>query len=119
MKLKRCLWIVINKNDDDIHIERIRYNKDHAEDLLRKADMVLMSATPPRRPFIRTFFECKFCSARGVCWDGVPVEKNCRTCVHSGIEHEAKWSCQHNDGAEIPVDFQRKGCDEYEAIEGD
>ena len=116
LKLTRTLWIVVNKNDDNIHIERIRYNKDHAEDLLRKADSILMSTFPPRQPFVRTYFECKWCDAKDVCWNGLPMEKNCRTCKSLCLAHEGKWDCEIH-GPDVPLDFQRKGCSLYAAIE--
>jgi len=118
LKLTRCLWLVVNKNDDSIHIERIRYNRDDAEQLLRKADSILMASVPPRQPFPRTYYECKWCSAKDVCWNGAEPLKNCRTCNHSGIMHEGEWGCDLVDDPEvsIPVDFQRIGCDSYEVI---
>lgn len=115
LKLTRCLWICVNKNDDDIHIERIRYNKAEAMDLIRKGEHILLSAEPPRQPFVRTYYECKWCSAKEVCWNGQPMQRNCRTCRHVELEHEGKWACGLNGGT-IPLDFQRKGCEEYDAI---
>ena len=117
LKLTRTLWTVVNKNDDDIHIERIHYNRDDAELLLRKADSVLMATFPPRQAFIRTYFECKWCSAKDTCWNGKPMERNCRTCKYVAIAHEGQWECDLNGGVNIPLDFQRKGCDNYSAIE--
>lgn len=119
--LKRCLWLVVNKNDDDIHIERIRYDKGKAEDYLRKGDMILMCNNPPRAPFPPTFYECKWCSAKEICRNKAPMEQNCRTCIYSSIERDGVWNCTLEAGhpAPIPLTFQRHGCHEYEAREND
>jgi len=116
-KFTRALFFAYNKNDSSIHIERIHFDKACTEDLLRKADSILMSAYPPPRAFsTKTFYMCKWCSARDVCWNEAPMEKNCRTCKHSGPAHEGKWECELYNGI-IPLDFQRIGCDAYQELE--
>jgi hypothetical protein len=118
LKLTRCLWYVVNKNDDDIHVERIRYNRGEAEDLLRRGEHILLSTCPPRQPFPKTYFECKWCGAYDVCWKDVPMNKSCRSCEYAEIAHDGKWNCGSpaGRGMIIPIEFQRVGCGEYKAL---
>jgi len=113
LKLTRTLYIVVNKNDDSRDVRRFALNQGVADDLLRKGESIILAESPPERAFpSKTFFKCKWCSAKHLCWETAPMQKNCRTCTQSNIALEGKWECTMHNAA-IPVDFQRKGCDLY------
>lgn len=121
LKMNRCLFIVVNKNTDEIYIERIEYDPGEAEDLLRKGESILMAQVPPERPphASQTYFECKWCDAKDVCYGKKPMEKSCRSCTHVDLEHEGKWSCGLNPSEDqpiIPLEVQRVGCKHYQAV---
>ena len=121
LKLTRTLFIAVNKNDDSRYVERIHYDKGYAEDLIRKGEDILMSEVPPPRAFpTKTFFKCRWCSAKNSCWDNAPLQKNCRTCRNIEICVDGKWTCNLGDsGNRISINDQRIGCDRYQEIENE
>ena len=118
-KLTRCLHITVNKNDDSFYIERVKYDKGVANDAVRKANSIILSPHPMPRAFpSKTFYKCKWCPANRQCWEGKPLEENCRTCNHSEIAPEGKWNCtKPTEPTPIPVAVQRVGCPYYNAME--
>ena len=116
-KLKRTLWIAANKNDDDLYVERIKLDKGKAEDLIRKGESIVIFEHPPERAFTtKTYYECKWCNARDVCWNDKAPERNCRTCDFISVEHDGKFGCIYHKNDDIPVSFQRTGCDMYTRV---
>lgn len=110
----RTLFMAVNKNDDAYHFERIKYDKEYAEMLMKKAKSVILSDAPPNR--IKddpTWYICKFCDAADICHHGADINQNCRTCAFVGIEQDGYWSCgQH--GIWLATDQQKLGCDYYD-----
>jgi len=39
------------------------------------------------------------------------IKFSCRVCAHATPTQESTWICEKFDGNEIPLEFQRKGCD--------
>jgi len=112
-KLKRALYMAINKNDCEYYFERIEYNKSFAEDLTRKASQIIMSEIPPEKKFSKTWFECKWCEHYDFCHHGDKVVlRNCRTCQKSDICNNGKWSCEMDDSI-ISKEKQLMGCEMY------
>lgn len=119
LKLTRCLWIAVNKNNDDYFVTRIKYDKEFAKELIRKGeDIILMEQMPPiRAPHSPTYFKCKhMCSGYNVCFRNAKFKKSCRSCKKGRPAVNGEWECFYHN-SKIPIDFQRKGCDNYEAIE--
>lgn len=105
-----ALYMMINKNDDDLHVEIVKLDHKRGADLLRKAQMVIMSPHPPARVSMnRTHHVCKFCDLEAVCWGDVPMHVNCRSCKHAVPTENAEWGCNLHK-ALIPKDFIAKGC---------
>lgn len=112
-KLTRALFIVVNKNDDDWYIERIKYDSGVAADLERIGEYIVSSPVPPKKPYTKTFYKCRYCSAKDIChYEGAPP-KTCRTCVNSNPAKNGEWTCEISGGFAIPFDFQKKGCLDY------
>ncbi len=94
--LHRCAFIAVNKNNDEIYMERIKYDAAVGIQLLAKADGIIFSDQPPAKlnndP---AFYMCRFCDYRHVCHGDKPPEVNCRTCAHSSPERggDGKWTC--------------------------
>jgi hypothetical protein len=115
LNLNRGLFIAVNKNDDDLYIERVYYDKEHAQMLLKKATDIIISNKPPTKKFKPTWYECGYCDARGICHQNVPVQINCRTCEFVNILNDGKWGC--NDyKINLSTSQQRLGCDKYEIL---
>jgi len=92
--LERCAFIAVNKNDDAIYMERIKYDPAMGLQLVAKAKEIIFSDKPPAK--LNTdpsYYLCKFCDYRHVCHEGKPPEVNCRTCAHATPEAGGKWSC--------------------------
>ena len=95
-QLERCAFIAVNKNTDEIYMERIKYDPAEAMQLIAKAGEVIWSDKPPEKlSNDPSFFGCKFCDYHAVCHRGRPPEVNCRTCAHATPEKggDGAWSC--------------------------
>lgn len=116
--LTRALHLTVNKNDDNIYVERIKYYKHFAEEMIEKAYTILTSKIPMavRRPYSRTWYECKWCDARGVCFGDVAPERTCRSCEHIGVAKNAKWKCKLTKSY-LDKSDQLTACDNYCVIE--
>jgi len=114
LKLTRALFVAVNKNDDSWYIERVEYDATFAEALLGKEADIILAEIPPTKPFHPSYYECKFCSARGICHGGEEIHKTCRTCVHIDIKNEGKWGCLYHK-KDLTTEEQRHGCDDYES----
>lgn len=94
--LDRCAFIAVNKNTDEIYMERIKADPAEGMKLVAKAESIIFSDKPPSRinndP---SFYLCKFCDYSDVCHMGKPPAFNCRTCAHSTPERrgDGAWSC--------------------------
>jgi hypothetical protein len=115
MKLKRCLFISINKNTCEYIFERIELDESHAASLERKELHIITSDAPPEKFYDQGHWKCEpdQCSNALVCRNGDEPEKNCRTCDFSDMENGGKWSCQKQDGKVLSYDEQLAGCDQY------
>lgn len=103
--LDRAAFFMVNKNNDDIYMERVRLDKDYAKGLVEKAERVIFANTPPAKiADSDDWWQCRFCRFRFVCQrKGIP-EVNCRTCAHSTPERDGVWSCQINGTCDAVCD---------------
>ncbi len=116
--LTRALYLAVNKDDDSLHAERIRYDEAEAARLMAKAERVIYSPEPlPRLSEDPAFFKCKFCPMAAVCHTDALPAVSCRTCLHATPEPDGdgRWSCAKWK-ADIPLDAQRTGCAEHRYI---
>ena len=109
--LKRALYIVVNKDNDELYSERIRYDAKRAQALIDKARRIITSTTAPERISDRPdAFACKFCDARELCHGTSEVavnvpELDCRQCVHATPVEGGKWSCKlHGEANKVCKD---------------
>lgn len=108
---KRALYLAVNKDDDALYTERVRYDKAIAEADLDKARHIIEAERPPARMSEDpSFYLCKWCDFHGVCHGGEAAEANCRTCVHitPTLDGDAQWHCSKYH-ADIDIDNQRIG----------
>ncbi len=117
LKLKRGLFVSVNKNDDDLYIERVYSDKDHIEILERKIEDVIFSELPPKKKYTHTWYECKYCSAKTICHNGRDIEITCRTCESADIVLDGKWECAHH-GISLSTGQQRIACTKYSILKG-
>ena len=70
MNLEKCLFVVINKNTQELYFERVTLDKHVANHyLLRGKEIAAMDELPDRKYNSSTFFKCKFCNNRKECWE--------------------------------------------------
>ena len=68
--LERCLFIVMNKDTQELYLERITYDRHVANHyLLRGKEIADMTELPSRKYNSKTFYKCKFCNNNEECWN--------------------------------------------------
>lgn len=113
--LEKGLYVAKNKNDSRIEVRVIDFDEDHFADLKRKeVEIVTADTLLPRigndNP---TWFECKMCNAKDVCFGRKSVEHECRTCKHVDVLDGGKWQCGHptaEAGMDILLSFDPCSC---------
>lgn len=116
--LKFALYMAINKNDDDLHIEIVELDAEFAADLILKAERVIHTVAVPNRIGKHpSWHECKFCEYIPICYYGEQqnIDRNCRTCVNSVPVDRGEWHCKLWN-MNIPVDAVLEGCDSHRVI---
>ena len=114
--VNKCVYISVNKNDDDLYIEIIEKDEKTAENLISKAEEIIFTnTTPVRLSNNESFYKCKMCSYHGVCHEEQPSSVNCRSCKHSNPVDNAEWFCEKWN-AVIPTEYLIKACDSWHDI---
>lgn len=111
---KRALFMAVNKNDDNIYIERVKYVATTANMLVARGKSIVDSPEPPPRAFSKTWFECRFCDARSICHNGGQIRRSCRTCEYTRMIGGGGWGCTRlGEMIEIPDHIDVNGCEHY------
>lgn len=106
--LRYAVYLSVNKNTDELYCEVVEADKSAAEDLLRKAQMIIFDPEiPPRISEDPTWYKCKFCDFQRVCHHGAEILRNCRSCVNGKPDVNGTWFCQFYN-ATIPKDQLNK-----------
>lgn len=100
-KLPGAVFFIVNKNDDELHIEWVPFVQKAFDSLVEKAENIINSQAPPPRipsasPTLWDFKSgegCKYCDALGVCFKKESSQRLCRTCVFAEPGEEASWVC--------------------------
>ena len=112
-KIDRALYVAICKDDDRIHTERVRYDKAAAEKMVARGQRIALDERmPPPISTDPSWYQCKLCSAHEFCHETKTTKHvNCRTCAHATSMENSTWRCEYHDAEDIPVEFQRQGCE--------
>ena len=116
LKLKRTLFVVVNKDNDERYYERVNYSAKEANQLLKRAYDIISTEVPPAKIGGSTWYECKFCNHYDVCHFDEPVQVNCRTCQFCDIYDEGQWGCSHHD-CYLSYKDQVAGCEMWDKLE--
>jgi len=118
LDLKRCLYVVVNKDTEERDFKRIKFEKPQFEEGERIALGIITSPNPPNRIMgaRKTFFECKMCDSKDICFGDKELSKSCRICEFSSIEDEGIWSCDKS-GAQLNAEDQKKMCNDFKGEE--
>ena len=112
--IDRALYVAVNKDNDDLYIQRIRYDADTAERIKSRGQMIVDSAEAPLGVSTDpSWYQCKFCPVAAICHKQEPADRNCRTCAFSTPASDGTWRCERWENAEIPRDVLETGCHAY------
>jgi CRISPR/Cas system-associated exonuclease Cas4 (RecB family) len=134
LKIERALYVAVNKNDDQIYTERVRYEKVFSERLMERAARIVRTYTPPPKlhpdPSAREAFICGWCAFKGVCHEGEFAERNCRTCLSATpilddpddsadlvATEGGKWHCGYHNMLRTRAE-QEAGCSKHLYLPG-
>jgi CRISPR/Cas system-associated exonuclease Cas4 (RecB family) len=117
--LRKALFFVVNKNNDDIYTELIDYNETNAK---RYSDRALSIIQTTHEATASPGWKCGFCAFANMCkahnkpkdetLPAVPVAiKSCRQCVHSEFVN-SEWRCKKH-GVTLDFDAQLKACGDH------
>ena len=117
LELSRALYMAYNKNDSEYYLEWVDFDEEYFKELQRKEFEVISADTllPRIGTGTKTWFECKFCSAKDVCFDKTFTEENCRTCKFVDVHDEGKWYCSKHK-KDLPSNYQ-DGCEDFKMAE--
>jgi len=108
----RALYVAVNKDTDELFIERVRYDKDTAEKIIARGTMIAESPEAPLGVSTDpTWYQCRFCPFHSVCYKNEAADKNCKTCAHSTPRDDG-WYCERWKDY-IPERILETGCDSY------
>ena len=98
--LTRWLYFAVNKDTDELHIERGEFDRAEFDRLMERASRVVTAAEPPARlNDDKDYFVCKMCRFAPLCHGEALPLVNCRTCLHStaseGPPAPGMWHCAH------------------------
>lgn len=115
-ELQWCLYMAVNKNDDDIYVEVVEYRAEVGAAYSDRAGSIIEARqAPPRITEDPSSFLCRFCDFKRICHYGETPEKNCRSCQYASPGADKTWVCGlHNQT--IPATFIPKGCDKWEHV---
>jgi hypothetical protein len=110
--LTRAMYLAVNKDTDDLYVERVEADPDFARRLLDKAGRVIFATTPPARiSEDPSWYQCRLCDHAPVCHGGQASAVNCRTCLDSSPV-EGGWRCERY-GKPLSEADQRTGCSRH------
>jgi hypothetical protein len=110
--IDRVVYMMTNKNDEDVHLERVHYDADFAIRAVARIERIINMPEPPTRLCSkRDDFRGMFCRQAEVCWGEVRARVHCRTCLHSTplMDGNAGWDCSRWSKP-LSLDEQAAGC---------
>lgn len=112
-KINRALYIAENKNNDDLHVERIEFNGKAFDALMEKANRIIFTdKAPDRLSDNPQWYECRFCDHYGVCHSNQIPYPSCRSCAFATPTDDGKWLCEKH-GNLLSREDQFSGCDHH------
>lgn len=132
--MKRALYLAVNKDTDELYMERVYYDKEFCLRLFGMALRVISSPDPPPRISERQdYYQCGWCDANAICHGtespdpALPLPSlSCRQCCHAtplidgqdgrpGFCNRAAWWCEKQ---EWTIEDTDKPCKEHLILPG-
>jgi hypothetical protein len=110
--IDRVYYMMTNKNDEDLHFERVEYDAAFAIRAVARIERIINMPDPPMRLCTkRDDFRGQFCRQAAVCWGEEMPRAHCRSCLHSTplMSGNAAWDCSRWQQP-IALDAQDAGC---------
>lgn len=110
--INRVFYMMSNKNDEDLHVERVEYDAEFALRQVARIERIIATPEPPSRLCSkRDDFRGLFCRQKEVCWGDAKPRAHCRTCLHSSplLDGNAGWDCARWSKP-LSLDEQTAGC---------
>lgn len=117
--VKYGLYIVVNKDTDEVYWEFVILNHDLGQDMVNKAVNIVDTPghlPPPRIAESAASFHCVFCQFKDICHYQEVVEVNCRSCQHAEAIDDGKWKCGLYQ-IELTDEQIKVGCQEHKGIQ--
>jgi len=111
-----ALYMIVNKNTDEIHAEIVTLDTNTANHYSQRAETIVWAHEPPAKIHESPgWWKCKFCDERPVCKLNAEPHRNCRTCKHSMPAPNKEWVCNNQmDTPALSKDEQLAACINYE-----
>lgn len=117
MGLTVALYMVVNKNNDELYAEIVPFDADIADEYIARGVNLVWTETPPKKLSESPgWFDCRYCDHKPICHLNAEPERNCRTCVKSKVIKNGTWECGLFDGPKhglITKEDQLEGCKKY------
>ena len=114
-KIKRALYVAINKNTDHYYTERVKLDVPAAKAAIEKANVIIFGGDIPQKlSESPAYFECKFCDETEVCHgQGVPAP-TCRSCsfAQPAKTGDGVWHCSKFE-KDLSYQDQVGGCQSH------
>lgn len=70
LRLNKCLYVIMNKNTQELHIETVEYDKMVADAYISRGKEIAQTDELPMRKYnSKTFYKCRFCDFADKCWE--------------------------------------------------
>jgi CRISPR/Cas system-associated exonuclease Cas4 (RecB family) len=116
-KLRKALYLVVNKETDELYGEIVSAESAVADQYQDRAENIIFRDTPPKGiSNTPGAWSCKFCDFKEVCHNDGEILRNCRTCVFAQAKPDGTWSCR-NFNIELTKEMQKwanRPCEAYE-----
>lgn len=118
MQLDYGLYMAVNKNTDDLHLEIVQASPERGQTLIARGESIVKAESAPERINASpSFYICKWCHFRDICHGKELPERNCRTCRESVAVDGGLWMCRKY-GVSLTTEQQQTGCAEYKLNPG-
>jgi hypothetical protein len=118
--IHKCLYMVVNKNNDELYTEMVDYNEPFATKEIALIEKIVFDNAPGAKiSNDPTWFSCKSCDCHSICQTKTYTpERTCRGCVAGAPDTQSDgWRCMAAEGSPlIPKAFISQGCDKHRAF---
>ena len=110
--IERAAYFISNTDDDDLHLERVKYDIHYASSLVARLRRIIESPNPPRRLCDDSNdHRGMFCKHKAACFNGELMRRTCRSCIFAKplMDDSANWACERLETVLMPED-QKAAC---------